>query len=339
MAEDHSTSRILVTFAAFIVIVAGMRAASSIVVPFLLAVFLAMICSAPVAWLQRRGISAWLAILVVMILILGIGSFVTGFLGSEVTSFVRASPQYADALEERFAGIYQWLEGRGIEMDKIDILGRIDANMVMGYTATLLNSLRDMLANGFLIIVTVVFMLLEASSFPKKLGEILRDPGGSMPQFEKITGEIRRYLALKTWICIATGAVATALLAAVGVDNFYLWGSFTFLLNYIPTIGSFIAAIPPILLAFVQFGWTKAIIVAAGYIVLNLIIGNFVEPRVMGRGLGLSTLVVFLSLIFWGWVFGPVGMILSVPLTMMLKIVLESREDTKWIAVILGSPK
>ncbi len=211
--------------------------------------------------------------------------------------------------------------------------------MVMGYTATVLNSLKDVLANGFLIIVTAVFMLLEASSFPKKLREILDSPDRSLPQFEMITNEIKRYLAFKTWICLATGIIATLLLLAAGVDNAYLWGSLTFLLNYIPTIGSFIAAIPPILLAFVQYGFTRAIIVAIGYVVLNLVIGNFVEPRVMGKGLGLSTLVVFLSLLFWGWVFGPVGMILSVPLTMMTKIVLESREDTKWIGIILGSPK
>ena len=339
MDGTGSTSRILVTFAAFIVIVAGMKAAATIVVPVLFALFLAIICSSPVSWLVGKGISAWLAILVVILVILTVSSFVTGFLGASVSDFVRASPQYASALEQRFSGIYQWLEGRGIDTDNIDILGKVDANMVMGYTATVLNSLKDVLANGFLIIVTAVFMLLEASSFPKKLEEILDDPDGSMPQFEKITGEIRRYLAFKTWICLSTGIVATVLLVATGVDNPFLWGSLTFLLNYIPTIGSFIAAIPPILLAFVQYGFTKAIIVAIGYVVLNLIIGNFVEPRVMGKGLGLSTLVVFLSLIFWGWVFGPAGMILSVPLTMMMKIVLESREDTKWIAVILGSPK
>jgi predicted PurR-regulated permease PerM len=286
-----------------------------------------------------KGVSAPLAILVVIFVIIAVGSFVTGFLGASIGEFVKAYPRYTAALEERFSGIYQWLEGRGVDMDNIDILGRIDAGTVMGYTALVLNSFKDMLANGFLIIVTAVFMLLEASSFPKKLMGILGDPEGSMPHFEEFTSEIKRYLAFKTWICLATGAVATVLCLAVGVDYPFLWGSLAFLLNYIPTIGSFIAAIPPVLLAFVQFGFTRAIVVAAGYVALNLIIGNFIEPRVMGRGLGLSTLIVFLSLIFWGWVFGPVGMILSVPLTMMMKIALESREDTKWIAVLLGSPK
>jgi AI-2 transport protein TqsA len=339
MADGHSTSRILITFAAFVVIVAGMKAASTIVVPVLLALFLAIICSSPVSWMTGKGVSAWLAILVVIFVIIAISSFVTGFLGASIGDFVKSYPRYADALDQRFSGVARWLEGRGIDMGRIDLLGDIDSRTVMGYTASALSSLKDVLANGFLIIVTVIFMLLEASSFPRKLGEILDDPDRSIPQFEQFGSEIRRYLALKTIICLSTGIVATVLCLAVGVDYPFLWGSLAFLLNYIPTIGSFIAAIPPVLLAFVQFGFTRAIVVGVGYIVLNLVIGNFVEPRVMGRGLGLSTLIVFLSLIFWGWVFGPVGMILSVPLTMMMKIALESREDTNWIAVLLGSPK
>ncbi len=339
MAENHSTSRILITFAAFIVIVAGMKAAATIVVPFLLALFLAIICSSPVSWMHGKGVPAWLAILVVIVAILAVSSFVTGFLGASIGDFIRSYPRYTIDIERRFSGIYAWLEGRGIDMKNLDLLGRIEPGKVMGYTAILLNSLKDALANGFLVIITVVFILLEASSFPKKLREILDNPDRTLPHFEKLANEIRRYLAFKTWICLATGALATVFLLATGVDYPFLWGALAFLLNYIPTIGSFIAAIPPVMLAFVQYGYTRGIIVAVGYIVLNLVIGNFIEPRVMGKGLGLSTLVVFLSLIFWGWVFGPVGMILSVPLTMMMKIALETREDTMWMAVLLGSPK
>lgn len=339
MDGTGSTSRILITFAAFVIIVAGMKAAATIVVPVLFALFLAIICSSPVSWLVGKGVSAWLAIMVVILVIIAVSSFVTGFLGASITDFVKDSSRYTAALEERFSGIYQWLDGRGIDTDKIDILGDVDANMLIAYTATVLNNLKDVLANGFLIIVTVIFMLLEASSFPRKLREILDDPEETIPHFDKISDEIKRYLGFKTWICLSTGIVATVLCFAVGVDYPFLWGAVAFLLNYIPTIGSFIAAIPPVLLAFVQYGFTRALIVGIGYVVLNLVIGNFIEPRVMGKGLGLSTLVVFLSLIFWGWVFGPVGMILSVPLTMMTKIALETRDDTKWIAVLLGSPK
>jgi predicted PurR-regulated permease PerM len=127
------------------------------------------------------------------------------------------------------------------------------------------------------------------------------------------------------------------MLLVLGVDFALLWGVAAFLLNYIPNIGSLIAAIPPILLALVQFGVGKTLIVAAGYLVVNIVVGSIIEPRVMGRGLGLSTLIVFISLVFWGWVFGPVGMFLSVPLTMVVKIALDSQEETRWIAVMLSN--
>ena len=127
------------------------------------------------------------------------------------------------------------------------------------------------------------------------------------------------------------------LLALIGVDYPVLWGALAFLLNFIPNIGSIIAAVPPVLLALIQLGVAQAALVAGGFLVINMAIGNFLEPRYMGQGLGLSTLVVFLSLVFWGWVLGPVGMLLSVPLTIAVKIALEVRPDTRWMAIMLGS--
>ena len=118
-----------------------------------------------------------------------------------------------------------------------------------------------------------------------------------------------------------------------------LWGVLAFLLNYIPNLGSIIAGTPAVLLAFIQFGLGRALVVAAGYVVINIVFGNMIEPKIMGQRLGLSTLTVFLSLVFWGWVWGPVGMILSVPLTMVVKIALESKTETRWIALLLGSER
>ena len=134
-----------------------------------------------------------------------------------------------------------------------------------------------------------------------------------------------------------TGIAIGIWLAILGVNHAFLWGLFAFLLNYVPNIGSIIAAIPAVLLALIQLGLGSAILVGIGYLVVNVVVGSIIEPKYMGKGLGLSTLVVFLSLVFWGWVLGPVGMVLSVPLTMVLKIGLESKEDTRWIAVLLGS--
>jgi len=158
-----------------------------------------------------------------------------------------------------------------------------------------------------------------------------------MTHFDAFVRDVKHYLAIKTWICLATGFLMTVFLISINLDYAILWGVLAFLLNYVPTIGSIIAALPAVLLAYIQLGGGWAVGVAIGYLAVNMIMGNLVEPRVMGQGLGLSTLVVFLSLLFWGWVLGPVGMVLSVPLTVTLRIALESREDTRWIAVLLGS--
>jgi len=148
---------------------------------------------------------------------------------------------------------------------------------------------------------------------------------------------VQRYMAIKTWMSLMTGCVVALWLYIIGVDYPLLWGLLAFLLNYVPNIGSIIAAVPAVLLALIQLGGGSAILAGAGYLVVNMAIGNFLEPRVMGKGLGLSTLVVFISLVFWGWVFGPVGMLLSVPLTMTIKIALDSNEETRWASVLLGS--
>ncbi len=154
---------------------------------------------------------------------------------------------------------------------------------------------------------------------------------------EKIAEEIKRYMAIKTVISLLTGVFIGFWLWMLGVDYPLMWGLLAFLLNYVPNIGSFIAAIPAVLLAFVQLGLIKAGLTGLGFVVVNVVFGNVIEPRFMGKGLGLSTLVVFLSLVFWGWVLGPVGMLLSVPITMTIKIALEASEETRWIAILLGS--
>ena len=201
---------------------------------------------------------------------------------------------------------------------------------------TTLRGLSALMSNGFLIFLTVIFILAEASSFPRKLASTLSDPDQQMPYFEAFADNINRYMAIKATTSLITGLLAWAFLSIVGVDHPLLWGLVAFLLNFVPNIGSVLASIPPILLALVQFGPLQAGIVAIGYVAINVGIGAGVEPRFLGRGLGLSTLIVFLSLIFWGWTLGPVGMLLSVPLTMTAKIALESSPQTRWIGTLLG---
>jgi len=199
-----------------------------------------------------------------------------------------------------------------------------------------LSSVGGLFANTFLILLTVIFMLLEASSLPGKLRAMLDDPEGSFGQLERVVDDIKRYMAIKAATSLLTGVAVALWLWAVGVDFPILWGTLAFFLNFVPNIGSFIAAVPAVLLAWIQLGTPGAVWSLIGYLVVNNLVGNFIEPRFMGRGLGLSSLVVFLSLVFWGWVLGAVGMFLSVPLTMTVKIALDAREETRWIAILLG---
>jgi predicted PurR-regulated permease PerM len=165
---------------------------------------------------------------------------------------------------------------------------------------------------------------------------VLKDPEESLPRIEAFRGAVQRYVALKSLISIATGILIWIWLLVLGIDFAPLWGFMAFLLNYIPNIGSILAAIPAVSLALVQLGPGSAVAALAGYLVVNNVVGNFVEPRIMGRGMGLSTLVVFISLVAWGWIFGTIGMLLSVPLTMTLKIGFESSRDHRWVSRLLS---
>jgi len=319
--------------------VAGMREAASLLLPFLVSAFLALICAAPLFWLKGRGLPSFVAVLLVVLVLLGLLSLLGVLVGTSLNDFYRALPAYQNSLQEISLEFRLWLEARGLGLPERFLSDIFAPGAVMRFAGSLLSSLGGLITNAFVILLTVVFMLLEASSFPIKLKSVLADPGTSFRYFTTIAENINRYLALKTLVSLATGLSVWLWLAIVGVDFAILWGLLAFLFNYIPNIGSIIAALPPALLALVQLGPTSALLVLIGFLVINAVLGSIVEPRLMGYGLDLSTLVVFVSLVSWQWVLGPVGMLLSVPLTMTLKIALESHEDTRWVAVLLGSAK
>jgi predicted PurR-regulated permease PerM len=242
-------------------------------------------------------------------------------------------------LEGLFSNVITWLQGRGIEVSRELMSEVVDPGRALDLATGTLQGVARVLSNVLLVFLIIVFILVEAAGFPAKLQAAFGQRESS-ERFEKIQLEIQRYLATKTVISLATGLIVGIAMAIIGVDFAILWGSLAFLLNYIPNLGSIIAAVPPVLLALLQLGPGYAIAVAIVFAAINVTFGNLVEPYLMGRRLGLSTLVVFLSLVFWGWVWGPLGMLLSVPLTMIVKILLENTEDLRWVAVLLdaGAP-
>ena len=318
-ANSGAMKTAVVTLAVLAVLFA-MREAQAIVIPTLMAFFLALVADSPVAWLEKKGLSRVAATLLVVAGI-AVGLFVVGILlGTSVQELSQRAPEYQQKLRDQVAATGD----SGVGTDMTGILNKISPDTSLSLASALLTGVSDLFSNAFLIFFMMIFMLLEIPSFIGKI-EFL---GGSKGTSTSISESVRGYLGIKTLTSLATGVLVGLMLTLLGIDFAVLWGLLAFLLNYVPNVGSVLAAVPAVLLALLLGGFATALLVTAGYAVINTIIGNVVEPRIMGEGLGLSTLVVFLSLILWGWVLGPVGMLLSVPLTTTLKIVLEAREAT-----------
>lgn len=323
--------------AAFVVVVAGMKAAAVLVVPLLLAGFLAIICAPPLYWMQRRGIPSVAGILILMAGVIVLQVLLVSLVSNSVADFTGNLPFYQERLITLMSGSLKWLSDLGVQVETDKLTEVFNPSRILRVVANTLNGLSSVLTNTFFVFLTFIFILSEAAGFPNKLRALSDDDNGDMEKYTEITDGVNRYLGIKTLTSLATGVIIAIWLIFQGVDYPVMWGVFAFLLNYIPNIGSIIAAMPAVLLALIQLGPVSALMAALGYGVVNITIGSVVEPRIMGDGIGLSTLVVFISLAFWGWVLGPVGMLLSVPLTMAVKIALGGKESTQWISILLGS--
>jgi predicted PurR-regulated permease PerM len=286
--------------------------------------------------MTKYRVPKWLAVILLMCFIVLMGLWLASLVGSSINEFSKQLPYYRVQLVEQFSWILSKLHALNIQISKDQFLAYFDPGMALSMTTNMLSGVGNVMANLFLIILTIVFMLFEAQSLPKKLHLALDDPDMRLQQIDRFLQSVNQYMVIKTLVSLATGLIVGVGLAVIGVDYALLWAVIAFLFNYIPNIGSIIAAIPAVLLAFVQLGPAAAGGTALLYLGANMVMGNVVEPKFMGRGLGLSTLVVFLSLIFWGWLLGSVGMLLSVPLTMVVKIALESSKSGGWLAILLS---
>ncbi len=326
----------LMHIAGVIVILAGLRAASSIITPFLLALFISIIGAYPLSWLKKKGVPNVLAVIIVLIVMLLFITIIGGVTGTSIAMFTQSLPTYQDKLEAMEIKWISTLGNLGIEFHGDNLLKSFDSRKILSFTANILNSVGNLMSTSALILLTVSFILLEASSLPMKIRLTSSNPEADNEKYRKVIHGVRHYLSIKSLTSLATGVLIGVWLTIIGVDYPILWGLIAFLMNYIPNIGSLLAAIPAVLLALIQIGPYGALWTGVGYLAVNVIIGSIIEPRIMANGLGLSTLVVFVSLVFWGWLLGIIGMFLSVPLTMIAKIYFEANEKTRWIAVFLS---
>ncbi len=321
--------------------------------PFILALFIAVILNPLVQHMVRWRVPRVLAVSILMTIIVMAMVLLLAYLGSALNELTRTLPQYRNSIMTPLQAIEPLLQRIGIDVSVDQLAHYIDPNAAMTLLTNLLTQLSNAMSSIFLLLLTVLFMLLEVPQLPGKFQQMMARPVEGMAAIQRAIDSVSHYLVLKTAISIITGLVAWAMLAALDVRFAFVWGLLAFALNYIPNIGSVLpeywfssrgnppyrsvlAAIPPIAQVLVFNGFYEALLVLAGYLLINLVFGNILEPRIMGRGLGLSTLVVFLSLIFWGWLLGPVGMLLSVPLTIIVKIALEQTAGGQSIAVLLS---
>jgi len=328
--------KIIVIMAGLVILIQAMIVSKAILIPLMMSVVIAIICLGPSQWLMAKGVPFLMAtsLIVMVFFLVCFASFI--LLESSIQNFQNNIPEYSSKFKGLAENSAAFLGSKGIHLE-----GKIFANMLkpesaMKYASVFFQGLSTLLTKGFFVFITVVFILAESSGLTGKISQIPGNVEKRVELLKKISVGVQEYMLIKSMTSFATGVLVTILLLLIGVDYAFLWGMVAFGFNFVPSIGSIIAAVPAVLLALVQLGPLSAGLVALGYLMVNIVIGTFIEPRFMGKKLGLSTLVVFLSLVFWGWVLGPVGMLLSVILTMTLKIALDNHKSTQWLGILLG---
>jgi AI-2 transport protein TqsA len=328
--------KLVIMLGMLVIVLAGIKVAADLIVPFVLALFVAVILNPVVSLLERIRIPRALAIVLLVSAIVMLAVLLLAYLGTSLNELARTLPQYRSSLIAPLSSLEPWLQRVGIQVSVEEVVKYIDPNAAMTLITNLLTRLSNAMTSIFLLLLTVVFMLLEVPQLPTKLQQLMAHPVEGMNAIQRALDSVTHYLVLKTAISLVTGLVVWGMLSLLSVRFAFVWGLLAFALNYIPNIGSVLAAIPPVAQVLVFSGLYDALLVVALYLAVNMLFGNILEPRIMGRGLGLSTLVVFVSLIFWGWLLGPVGMLLSVPLTIIVKIALEQSQGGRSIAFLLG---
>jgi predicted PurR-regulated permease PerM len=319
--------------ASIVIVVAGLKAAGAIVTPFCLALVISAICLGPFIWLKERGLPEWFSIIIIIAAMIIVSALVVMLLGASVSKFADKAPFYGEKLTQYWGNINEWLVNKGLFEEDSGLTNVIKPKSILDLVGDVFSDFGGLMSNSLMILLVVVFLLMEITVIDKKIKIIKPE---SITGIRAVIDNIKKYFVTKTLTSLFTGICVFVGLAMVGVDFPILWGFLAFLLNYIPNIGSALAAVPAVLVALVQLGPGSALLTVVIYLLVNGIIGNIIEPKIMGKNLGLSTLVVFLSLIFWGWVLGTVGMLLATPLTITIKLILDEMDETKWMGLLLG---
>lgn len=320
---------------AALALIAAMKFAGDVLLPVLTAGLIAVIVQPIVAVLIKKlRVPRAVAIVLTMLLLTGVMVGFGAFLADSVARFADKLPEYQAPLEAQYQAAMAWLLTQGVPEEALGLSEMAQPGEILESVRGVLGAVVGVVKNLVVVLLILAFALLESTALAKKAH--IAFGGSTAASMGEAALKVQRYIGLKTLMSMATGLLAGLLCWACGVDFPVVWGFLAFILNFIPNLGSFIAAIPPVLLAIVSGNWGALAVLVAGYVAINVGVGSVIEPRIMGRRLGLSPLVVFLSLIFWGWMWGPLGMLISVPLTVVVKLILEQNPQTRWVAILLG---
>lgn len=362
--------KLLFSLACTVIVLAGLKAAAEMIAPILLGMFLAVLTLPLAGWLHAKGLPRPLAVVLAVAVDLLVLSFLV-FLTISVMPDFQASAQKYEAkfrevlmkdavnmqnwLNTRLEPLQKWMaENFGDPEDAEAVRQGLDLKSVAEQVLSL-NSLISVVSwlnqanivpwlisvvtKAFFALIIMVFILFEAEKFEEKVGPMIEARGPNFRRFKTVGRQLQSYLGIKSLASLLTGFLAGLFCWLMGIEFALVWGFVAFLLNFVPVVGSLVASIPPIVIALLQLGFWQGVIVALVYLAINTTIGNVLEPMAMGRGFGISTVVVILSVLFWGWLWGPVGMFLAVPLTMLIKMMLAESDDFRWIAVAMSKDR
>lgn len=330
-----SATRILLILACFVVVVFGMREASSIITPIIVAFIVAILFSPLHGWLIDRHVPRWLALGIVMLTILLVISAMVTITVVSITQFVNRIPEYSDSLQGLVDGVVTLAESFPIDTGSLLNFELFDVSQILNVSGTLLTGILDAFSNWFVVFLLIALMVADFTYLPEKI-KLMFPNQEQLESFSELVLSIRRYLSITTSTGLVIGIGNALMLLFMGVDFAVLWGILGFLMNFIPSVGIIISVIPPIILALLEFGWQAALISGLAIILINFIIENIVKPRLMEEDLNISPLFTLISLVLWSYILGPLGTILAVPLTLIsTKLLLEVSEETRWLAVLI----
>jgi len=329
--------RVLFALASIVIIIGGLKAAAPLLVPVVLAFFLSVLSLPILRVLRTWGVPRFAAVLLTIVVDVGIISpiaLVSFNLVNEFQGKVNDYQYKITTKTEEWRTRFEEEHNMKFELEQEKINQYIEGGVKQ--LLTFLGKTIGVAKDFVFIVIVMIFFLAEAGGFRRKLAAIHRARGPDLERFQSTAKDLQKYLGIKTAISTITAILAGLLTWALDVNFPVLWALVAFIFNYIPAIGSIIASFPPAILALVDHSPTTALFVLLGYLFINMVLGNFIEPMLMGQRFGLSTSVVILSVLFWGWVWGLVGMFLAVPLTMVVKVVLDHSEDLQWLALAMG---